>query len=77
VLGCVLAPLDGSALAARALGHAAALAGARHGRLLLLPPGYYVLVHPDAQLSVTERQMLMSGLATLSGGPTRQRGTDD
>jgi nucleotide-binding universal stress UspA family protein len=36
MLGCVLAPLDGSALAARALGHAAALAGARHDRLLLL-----------------------------------------
>jgi hypothetical protein len=42
-----------------------------------MPPGYYVLVHPDAQLSVTERQMLMSGLDALAGGPNRQRGTGD
>jgi nucleotide-binding universal stress UspA family protein len=35
MLRCVLAPLDGSALAERALAHAAALAGARHDRLLL------------------------------------------
>ena len=40
-----------------------------------MPPGYYVLVHPDVQLSVTVRQMLRSWLATSSGGPTRQRGT--
>lgn len=42
-----------------------------------MPPNYYVLVHPDAQLSLTERQMLMSGLAALSGGSNRQRGADD
>jgi hypothetical protein len=42
-----------------------------------MPPGYYVLVHPDAQLSVTERQMLLSGLVTMSSGSNRQRGRDD
>lgn len=36
MLGCVLAPLDGSSLAERALGHAAALAAAHHNHLLLL-----------------------------------------
>ena len=36
MLGCVLAPLDGSMLAERALAHAATLAGARHTGLLLL-----------------------------------------
>jgi Haem-binding domain len=42
-----------------------------------MPPRFYVPLHPEAQLSVTERQMLISGLSASSGGRNRERGGGD
>jgi hypothetical protein len=42
-----------------------------------MPPAFYTLVHPGAQLSASERQLLIRGLAALPGQRVDGRHRDD
>lgn len=39
-----------------------------------MPPWYYVLVHPDANLTPAERQALIQGLQATLGGKAERSG---